>query len=1545
MATTDKFLGFILPGGVVPGQISITDGIRLRVSVCVYINKDYIGLDADHQTTDDSYDTFYGGLQKLRNTRFSAPVIAGQMTANPKTLSLFGNIAPDVVATDTDQLKTMLWNVVFPSDRKTNPISSPPQIYPGPIDSLFGKDHENLEPLRDFLSGAGNSKDFKAASILTQIHRYGHTQMKVAYEKNIAFLANSKSGRAFVSRWAPLLSGMESKLAANKLSESEFAAQAGNFYDELLKLRKDAIQSYLGTDTNHDVTQKLVKGSRTPIDIDEVINNYNAVSREPVLMKIMGLIQEFEITVPFNILPTADQRASVTLTSGDADIAGLVSFFKTRLQICNQNNKYAFLVENTISDSECTFYDQSILLNSPTINHVVHLGVMSIIRADKMALTQKLADRQKKLAETGAIANDDLGDALTRGLLLVHPYLDQVIAPPEFTDSVLNAGLTDDFVTRGHRVGLYMTQGRNTNLYSLTKRDMSLKVAKKNGTKIIYDSPDNEGCISFDTPSQYSKDGQVQSSTSDTVLEYSGELLTLKSAFSMANKTTRADQAVQQLRNSHDSGLFKSMARFEQPVNAEGIIYDKAISFHHFPFNEVSEKTSYVSVFYDIPRTFTRGHTPQLRFGNSYTMVVFQEYLNGWGLPLKKQDSVAFQLSIEELVANSPDKYIPASKTFEPLERKKAPDMFYRFGVSKELTDSISLKPSLYDFVVRSDNDNTQYPLRDDRHILPPKIDIEPAFWRNMLSPDIMSTIDSFNLKRRSNCKFVDQSGYNDYTAELDENNKNRKCPEGCDVYCGGTHMADHYDSDNINPRYLCDPSINGASVNFFYDKGCSAQLRVISIGKQRFTYGGDIGFAPQSVLLRASGAKYDSFIAPHPHDAVLELCLKRGATLYAQIANSINDEGMAALANGWWTDYNAALSLTDQSVINNSKNVPRLVTFTHAVREPLFVPKLLQMASVPPDPRQVNHILPYLNDDSYRNYHLWVNVIGERAKNPATGLSINSNIAVMYLKAQFERLDAVALNTFLQDVIPTGGLELWMRKESFVDNPEQTVLPDGSPLNHQPADPILSFNDDLNQFKMEFRIEFSADVLKQLKVIGNNPFDPAIQDVFRAVTSSLRLEYDFKSNIFEERQYYLKNISKFRGYFDDQTFDSTDSDAANAHLETFVQPKLAKVTSNEQLKFKVMSLNNAVLNVPSVAYAVTTIRETRNDYFPDGADSTQVGDMVTIYLNRGRLKSGKDERLGIIIESQSDYNELFKSNDLISKGGRDILTDRYDSATIYIKQNQITAPPEYKGAFDPALGIYHVLPIFDPETQLWKAEIQLTITTNLGKRLHNPFVNFSLVHFQPFSINYNQKGNLSTFEDLKNDCRISGVERTTWCYLLPKRALSVTFKKADIFHLFKGSLEFTLTFDWESIHQFYYQDKSPSPDQNYMIRSNFILTIEGSDDHGVKWTKLHSSRQDLDLAASSKKKGGPQYHHALLTPAAIAIKKGVISDKLYFSRFANPYDQNSVSFSKFRVRIVEVEWFEHEDWSGLLLKYPELQNADPQHAEQLRIRYVELFY
>lgn len=1536
-----KFIGIILPYG-----IRSNDPSKLVVSLCLNINRYFAGFKAEDNG--NSYDAFYYRLRRLRDLLFNdqseikitayerVPTegISFNIKVDGKPFEFLNNDMPDPLSLlDYIKLRKDLWSRIFP-EKILNKASRVKDADPGKITNLF--DEQNLRMtnwLFSTRSGIRTGEDAIRAQILNDLNASPLTE-KLSQIREAAQI-NKKEAQierfAFIEKYYPetwaKLSSFETEAIKNQNATGR--QQVSSNSRDIINIFNNAVSNYI---------------NGREMDIEEILHSFNALSNEPVLMRLMGLIRDVEIELPRQFVPSPDKSFRLKFeianqgiwrdeNGNPLNILDDFLFFPTKIKAISRRNKegkekFAYLVEESTN-----FYSDSILKAENSY----------LIEFDKMA--------QEKTAETIIRSEFERGeteelraarqDGFTRGIIYTNPGLAEIITPgayPETDAELKNFEITDNFIIRGHRVAVIIN---DKNIHSLTGRRLELKL--KDAAKPFYVRDRNEGCIHFDTPSSYLKDGKVDSTVSDALFEYSGELLKLKSAFAKSNKIATSEDAADQTENYHDDGLHKAERRF-----------DEVIRFFHFPFNEIKEKI-FLNCSYDIPDYFKREGSPKLRFEQKYTFVINGEYLNGGALPLNSASDASAQLTVKDLIETSRFKLKPDAISFVPLENKKPILLYHTKEVKEEVEgkDSIPLsqRETLNTLILRSDNSDGNVEETSSRHVLPERIAFEHAFWYDLLSPNNMSPEESFDWKRKYNCPFLTAQEYENYTQE-EVKGKKRLCPEaGCREYCGGTQMQNFYIADApITPNHLSDPSVVGFDVEFFWNQECTDPFK-LPLELVIAEFGGTPGIRPESYLLTAAGSAEEFRV--RNRNKHLEIFLKKGMRVFARLRNRITSKFIHHLDMAWWQQYfqNAVNIKANQ----NDKNRPRVISLVHAIKKPLIDPIIEGLFSLPLPQEQYKyaHIQAWLlkkypdeNRPGKSMYELGRNVLTERIKINENDINAKGSTKIrLSLRAHFERLDAYKLEPnnkvkFLPDEMPTGGLELWMRKEDFIDDPNQIVLSSDDTdqsVNHKPDQPILPFADEKNIFYREQKIDFNNDITAQLKNESNVRHIGTSRDLFKSVASSLELQFDAKSAKFEERKYIIKNASKYRGYFTDK-IPNDDGDGGEY--------------SRDSEEFNVLLLNNQQPSKPEVKFSVTTIRETRTKD-DDTTESSQTGSLVTIYLKRGRLQSGRDERVGIIVKDNSLYSRLFASKDLLSKVGRDIVSDRF------LPRSQFLEPSNFKlsgydAMYDEAdgLGIVHYLPEFDEEKQLWKIEVELDVKTAEGKHLHNPFVSFSLVHYQPLSVNYlklTDASNPPVFEDLKNDCRLSEVETSVWCYLLPERKLSVSFDKPGIASWLGsltdwldpwGSVRLTLSYDYESLHHF--NKANSQPEGEWLVRSNFILSVEGSDDE-MTWYPVMSK------VDSGEDVGKWRLMHPLLTNSILSNKGNQATIDLKFRRHSNPDEEGnpntnlneSEKFSHFRVRFVEVEWFTEKTWDELGI---DLQK-EIVNNEEMRVRYVELIY
>lgn|GEM_PF-4355436 len=1422
-------------------------------------------------------------------------------------------------------------------------------------------------------------------------------------------------------------SGVHRKLS--QISDNEFHSQ-------ILKRKIGVNSSFQKYETNSSIDIKkeaikelinykeinIKKYLDEFIDPEEFVNTFVALNKNLALKKLLGLVLEIQIDIP--------STDPFELKFSPFTFGGYWSYIKTNIKrIQNKTGtKTAYILDSENKKDpqrlpeQDSYFIKTVLNTNKLIpklkddgtaavgddGNPVLFNPIEILFFDKLAQENKLQSQKEKIDRDEFVSDSEKSDSFTRGIIVYHHDLKKIIEQVNYEREAVsfetfdkkedgtnvringtnineNSGVSNDIFVHGHRVAVRRFDPKTKSTIpftSLTSRSVSVLL---NNTRIFF-NPYEEGVIHFDSVANTIDDnGNIKGTTSDVVFEWSGQQLSLKSAFSSSKKTSKLQKINDAIENPNSDGLQKSQIK-----NSSHLLVDS------FPYEQMSNNplnaNTPVKILYGLPQIKDK-KVPRLIVGNQYEFIVYQEYKNGWGLPLDTDKQNPAQLSIADLIDSGEIK--PTEKSeFYILENKKPVLLFHKKEVkeedfeSKDISDPtkqapipLSERESLEHLVVRSNNLYDNDETIAERHVLPERISLEHAFWYNLLFVN-MTVDETFKWKRKYNCQYHTGENYDALVNEKDKKGKSKgnKCSEGCTKYCGGTQMEKFYADSHMRPNFLTDPTVKGFIIKLFWDKECKNLPVKVNDGfaSKTVSFDGTPGTNPKSYLLQVKGAKDEVYIEDHDWLDKIQVYLKKGINVYAQLTNDLfrDKEGKADNSKAWYdsTELYQKLHQIKVGVLEQqlNRNPPKIITLTHAVKEPLITPEIFNLASTPDDHRQIEHISNWLAEEEYQPYKIGKNIVAKRINinNPANS-PINFSYSKLELVSHFERLDAIDKIHFLLDVIPTGALELWMRKEEYIDDPDQIVLnPKSRNYNpkttHQPDEPIVSFESADNKFSLEYKIEFTKEMIAQLKDLKRVVDIESINNVFRSLITKLSLEYDLKTTKFEEREYFLKDISKYKGFFTNEKFTDDKNSMAIDKLEEYALPKLENVMKNlgenSNLRFKVMVLNNKQPDKPEVTYAITTIQETRSYPESKKTTSTQKGNIVTIYLKRGRCSSGKDERIGIIVDADSLYNKVFKDNDLISKAGRDIVSDKFSNRSQFLQYGDIVIPEinEYKVGYDNELGIYHFLPKIDAEKQLWKVEVELDIKTKNGKQLHNPFINFSLIHFQPFSINYNDKNADTNLLELKNDCRISDVENSTWCYLLPERKLSVFFDKPQWLGDEWGYVDLTVSFDYESLHHFNYQDPV-NKESKWKIRSNFILTVEGSDDN-IIWHPVNSQLNNTDLKAPWG------FNHALLTSDILNNEENLASLKLRFEKSSNPsykvmvvnehtgkeelYETNrlygnkpSFNYSFFRVRFIEVEWFNDNLVRDFDVSNSEFVYNEPLDDETLRVRYVELIY
>lgn len=1292
------------------------------------------------------------------------------------------------------------------------------------------------------------------------------------------------------------------------------------------------------------------------IDLNETFITYSQLSHHPVLMRLFGLITDFKI--PLDKLKLKDGESGEIAIE---KIGGSGGYSTDDFLLKNTYLDYLELSAKPL---------KAAILPTPDKRHLFQSSILNdkeayLLNYDPMAQEQKIVAVRDKIKTGLGDVSAEFHDSFTRGIIYNHKQLPQIISPPKTVSKTLN----EEDITMGSRVLMKdIFDHQYPGWISLTKRSTTILSP---ANEVVYQCGFTESCIHFDHVGNF-MDGdtaEIKHKTSDALFEFKGELLSLNTVFSRKTQTLKTEAKQEAHDNPTDQSVYQSQLRMKGCLNIDYFPYDGKI--------RENNDAKPLKLRYGLPEGDVNAEKlPELKFGGTYQFLVFNQYKNGWALPLHSDDGP--QANIDEIWHR-----IKGSKNlqfkYKRLENTKPVILFAKKPIDNGKDDkknTIRDKDSSLSLVIRDGELVTEA----YRHVLPDRISLEHAYWAGLLFGDNMDTKTSFMWKCRYNCSLK-----NGVTATT-------SCDEGCTSYCGGTRMLDNYDQDFIpatDVMYIPDPIVDGFTIELYWDKKCSEDY-LIGYGNSEAIFEKKNPYTVRSFGLRLQqkdGQSGPAALINVINDRLeVTFALKKGMKAYAKLYNhTLDPDNQQAWGHDYWINQLhpgiAKISADDfGGKTNDPKNQPQIVSFTHAVAKPLFDPEVFSFSSNEKNfeienPLDLTYIQEFIDqtirllqtpgyqtvakykylqdekDKTKSRFTLNKNIISirPREESSATLSAQESTKMTFELVSRFERLDAITFNHYLPETSPTGMIELFMRKEEFIDDPNQIVLNSvgaNTSINHFPEQPVYEMaNYDKNKLVFEYKINFSNENMQQLKArlkstlyadyrkLLSNPTNDPFQDSISQIMSA----YDAKTVKYEFREYIIVNTSKYKGYY---TLDQVTSDEKNTGSKYAL-----KDFQRKSAPFPVLLLANSKPDKPDIAFMVTTIQQQTT--FPERKTTRRIqnGNIITVYLNRGRLKSGRDERVGVLISNDSDYSRQYPR---VSMVGRDIVSDITSPRSQYIKcdntdhsKDDIVIPSidknSYDARYDPLLGMISYLPKFDIAKQLWKFEVEFNIKDAKNAPLHNPFLNLALVSYQPFAINHNRPADKI---DFKKDCRISEIEQGTFCYLLPQRTVQAYFKKPTFILHKWGEAQVTVSFEKSSLN---HSRKAGKP----LARSNFIFSVEGSVE-GQIWSPLMTEIEGL----------GSQLMHPLIDEFN-TLKEGFneCTKTIRFQRKSKPNFSNSpnatedhwIRYHKFRIRLVEVEWFIDEDWKTLLERYlahdQDLFQIDILEVEEMRVRFVDLIY
>ncbi len=992
---------------------------------------------------------------------------------------------------------------------------------------------------------------------------------------------------------------------------------------------------------------------------------------------------------------------------------------------------------------------------------------------------QKLKDPSIKTSEKNLIIKQLLkadSAALTTGITLYENNLKEILKGEAELEKI-TAKDNQNFL---HRVskGYRLAVNKGNDYFPLGRREVKIKgiLAPKVNAAIIDKKAaeflKQDFAINTDSGSHAllsDENNKLQSKVilDQAMLTWSGENIGMASVFSNQEDETNFESTITE--GSVDPStkfVHESMSNFFAEGNQiKGVDYalptdQKSIPNGIFKTNYDLDKVKINLEYAMIPKTNFK-----LIFGKDYSIALTPEYKNGFAAPFESLKRIK---GADQPWAFSHFLHVD-NFTFKRNEPVKPVQLYLQNplsenGVPVHLREGESLTGLVIRNLCQLDNNKTYKTAQTSvRYILPPEISFQQAFWHNKIFE--MSKSESYKWYKKYHAPA--NEGEPHMYWDKDENWVPLKKPEWTedkpayftydleDSIVGSARMRDYYEV-NCPINYLSDPLSKGFRFEFFKDKA-----RLIKAEKYKkyeqleFYFSGKYPFinAWKMTLEDYNLNETELVVADYDHEHIV-IRIEKGDEIFMSIRTILHENYEKEFET--YGNYNDFTRYGN----NDLFTPPIELSLVHATQRPVVRPKF-------------NNILKSNKNQDSANLSLV--------------LTANLEQTNLYY-------DKSKITKYLEETMPTGIVEIYAKWEEYKDDPKHLIHDDWTPNKPINSVNLIRFETNEKEGETPATFEATIEISKQLESMAStlNKISNDRNDA-KNYAVDLNVNYNVRETKYIEKTFWIKNKSKFTSYYPKEWGISNGVDknkkSERASHDYFnrlsEQPFLVKILNSKKPESPVIASKNIIL--------VSVIED-----WKERSKSIRKASMnrLRFFFERGRLTSGKGERIGFVLnESNSKYNDYLTQNKLVSIVGRDVLTDPRKPYDGLYRNKEILLNKSNFNIYDPFdlkdslsnkkandlesffpeyiadLGIMTYLPKFDKVLNLWYLDIELDINTDDGKELHNPFMQFSLVHYQENSFNYNtDPKNI----DITKDCRISNIYKSGYVYIMGSRTITI---------------------------------------------------------------------------------------------------------------------------------------------------------------------------